>query len=130
MPSGSRDLQVATVLKRALRSRCPQCGEGKIYEGWNKVVDECSVCGCSLERRGGGSWFFTYMSTAFLTGIIVVFMLLVRLPSLTLQIAVIMVAWFLIIVLTLPVRKSIGIAIDYLIDIRSGERTPPNDGFT
>jgi len=109
----------AEVLKRALRSRCPQCGRGKVFYGWNKLVDACSFCGCELERRGGGSWFFTYMSTAFLTGIIIVFMLFFRMPSLIIQIVVIVAAWFLIIVLTLPLRKSIGIAIDYLVDLRS-----------
>jgi len=114
---GNPDL--LTVLKRGLRARCPQCGESKIFSGWNKLVDECPVCGCGLERRGGGSWFFTYMSTAFLTGIIVVFMLLFRMPSLILQIAVVVAAWFLLILLTLPIRKSIAIAIDYLVDIRS-----------
>ena len=58
------------------------------------------------------------MSTAFLTGIIIVFMLLYRMPSLVMQIGVIVGGWFFIIVLTLPLRKSVGIAIDYLIGLR------------
>jgi uncharacterized protein (DUF983 family) len=117
--NSEKPASVATVLKRGLRAKCPQCGRGKIFYGWNKVVDACPLCGCELERRGGESWFFTYMSTAFLTGIIILFMLLFRMPSLFLQITVVIAAWFLMIVLTLPVRKSIGIAIDYLVDLRS-----------
>ncbi len=113
--------RVSAVLKRAIRSRCPQCGIGKLFYGWNKVVDRCPACGCELDRRGGGSWFFTYLTTAFLTGLIVLFMLFYRMPTLLLQQIVVAVAWLVLILLTLPLRKSIGIAIDFLIDIRSGE---------
>lgn len=33
-----------TVLARGVRNRCPHCGEGRIFDGYLKVVRECSVC--------------------------------------------------------------------------------------
>jgi uncharacterized protein (DUF983 family) len=32
-------------MKRGFRSRCPRCGEGKLFRAFLKVGDHCSVCG-------------------------------------------------------------------------------------
>jgi uncharacterized protein (DUF983 family) len=34
-----------TAMKRGFRSRCPRCGEGKLFRAFLKVDDHCSVCG-------------------------------------------------------------------------------------
>jgi uncharacterized protein (DUF983 family) len=34
-----------TAVKRGFRSRCPRCGEGKLFRAFLKVDDHCSVCG-------------------------------------------------------------------------------------
>src|SRR3981189_2421164 len=36
---------VWTAMKRGFRSRCPRCGEGKLFRAFLKVGDHCSVCG-------------------------------------------------------------------------------------
>jgi uncharacterized protein (DUF983 family) len=36
---------VWTALKRGFRSRCPRCGEGKLFRAFLKVDDHCSSCG-------------------------------------------------------------------------------------
>ena len=36
---------VWTAIKRGFRSRCPRCGEGKLFRAFLKVDDHCSVCG-------------------------------------------------------------------------------------
>ena len=76
----------------------------------------CPHCGCAIERRGGDTWFFTYMSTAFLTGLIVLWMFLFPMSNYLLGQIIIIGGWFTGIVLTLPHRKGIAIAIDYLIE--------------
>ena len=38
-----RDLWSA--MKRGFRSRCPRCGEGKLFRAFLKVGNNCSVCG-------------------------------------------------------------------------------------
>jgi uncharacterized protein (DUF983 family) len=36
---------VWTAMKRGFRSRCPRCGEGKLFRAFLKTADNCSVCG-------------------------------------------------------------------------------------
>jgi uncharacterized protein (DUF983 family) len=43
VPGAKRN--VWTAIKRGLRSRCPRCGEGKLFRAFLKVDDHCSVCG-------------------------------------------------------------------------------------
>ena len=38
---------------RALRLRCPLCGEGKLFRGYWKSHAECSSCGVTFEREPG-----------------------------------------------------------------------------
>jgi len=50
---------VSLLLKRALRERCPQCGQGKLYRGYLKQVDACAVCGESfkgIRAEDGPAW--------------------------------------------------------------------------
>lgn len=110
---------VLPVLVHGILKRCPQCGKGKLYARWNVLHSECSQCGCEFERRGGDTWFFTYMTTAFLTGIIVLWMFLYPITNHLLGQTIVVVGWFVMIVLTLPHRKGIAIAIDYILDERS-----------
>src|SRR5829696_10137140 len=57
---------------------CPRCGEAPMFQGWNHLHERCAVCGLEIEARSGDTWFFMYMSTAGLTGTIVVIMFLLR----------------------------------------------------
>lgn len=52
---------------RALRLRCPRCGEGKLFSGWFKMNDCCTKCGLDFRREPGfylGSIYFNYGLTA------------------------------------------------------------------
>ena len=33
-----------------LAGRCPRCGQGKLFSGFLKVADRCSVCGLDLSK--------------------------------------------------------------------------------
>ena len=39
-----------TALWRGMRNRCPICGEGKVFRGYLRVVDECEACGAPLGK--------------------------------------------------------------------------------
>ncbi len=50
-------------LGRALRLRCPLCGEGRIFRGWFRLEERCSGCGWRFEREPGyflGSIYINY----------------------------------------------------------------------
>ena len=39
-----------TALWRGVRNRCPVCGEGKVFQGFLRVVDECEHCHAPLGK--------------------------------------------------------------------------------
>jgi uncharacterized protein (DUF983 family) len=46
---------------RALRLRCPNCGQGKPFTSWLRVRERCPVCGLKLERGEEGYQVGSYM---------------------------------------------------------------------
>jgi len=68
-----------------------------------------------------------YMSTAALTGMIVLAMLLTRPPTILIGRLVVLFAAFCLIGLTLPYRKGIAMAIEYLVETRWNRSTHPAD---
>ncbi|MHC5111104.1 MAG: DUF983 domain-containing protein [Planctomycetota bacterium] len=106
-----------TLLWRGLRQRCPQCGNGRVFTRWHTVREHCSECGLDLDSREGNTWAFMYISTAGLTGVFFVIMLLTKPENLVFWQIVLFTLAMLVIVGTLPMRKSIAIALDYLSEL-------------
>jgi uncharacterized protein (DUF983 family) len=104
------------TLSRGLHLRCPRCGEGRLFESWNRLRETCPVCGLDVERRLGDTWFFMYMSTAGLSGVLVVAMFLLRPRVVWVGQLVVCVAAVAVIGLSLPYRKGIAVALDYWIE--------------
>jgi len=46
----------ATLVRRALRLRCPLCGGGPIFLGWFTSCHSCPSCGLHLTRDNPGYW--------------------------------------------------------------------------
>ena len=110
------------ALRRGFSGRCPRCGEGRLFRGWNRLYDACLVCRLPFEPHSGDTWFFMYMTTAGLTGVLVVLMFLIR-PAVVWvgQIAV-AIAAVVVIGATLPLRKGLAVALDYLVERRTRGR--------
>ncbi len=49
-------VRAATLLWRAARLRCPNCGEGRLFSGWVKMKRACPSCHLLLDR-GEGDYF-------------------------------------------------------------------------
>lgn len=63
-------LSLGQALSRAIRLKCPYCGEGRLFAGWFRMNAACEQCGVQLEREGGyflGSTYINYGLTAGLT---------------------------------------------------------------
>lgn len=103
------------TLKNSLALLCPRCGGAGIYAEKLVLRERCPACGLAIGEREPDTWFFMYMSTAGITGIFLfVMFFIVRIETWTarsVMIALAVGAFFL----TLRVRKSIAIAIDYLL---------------
>ncbi len=104
-----------TALARGLRGRCPRCGEGTLFQGWNHLRDACESCGLRFEPRTGDTWFFMYVSTAGLTGVLVVIMFLLRPKVLWVGQVLVLLAALAVMGLSLPLRKGVAVALDYLV---------------
>jgi uncharacterized protein (DUF983 family) len=55
------------TLGRALRLRCPACGEGRLFRGWFSPEPACASCGLDLRREPGyyvGAMYLNYGLTA------------------------------------------------------------------
>ncbi len=46
---------------RALRRRCPACGEGAMWDGWLRLEPACPVCGLKLDRGESDFWIGAYL---------------------------------------------------------------------
>jgi len=42
------------TIRAGLLCRCPNCGKGKLFAGFLKVVDACAVCGFDFTRLNTG----------------------------------------------------------------------------
>jgi uncharacterized protein (DUF983 family) len=61
--------RVATSLSRALRLKCPRCGETPLFQGWFSMAEACVLCGLRFERAQGyfvGAIYVNYAVTAVL----------------------------------------------------------------
>lgn len=105
-----------TVLSRGARGLCPACGIGRIFQGWLALNENCPTCKQPFQKGSGDTWALLYLSTAGLTGVLVIFMLVINPFSILANRAVLAVAAFTLIVASLPLRKGLAVAIDHLID--------------
>ena len=107
-------ITLSTVLRRAIRQRCPQCGQGPLYRRWYQLRERCEVCAYDFRRDPVDIVSFLYISTALLTGMVVLVMFGVSawFPERELRWIVLAVA-VAVILLSLPHRKALAIALDY-----------------
>ncbi len=55
-----------TLIGRAMRLRCPRCGQGRLFAGWFRMAERCGHCHLKYERAPGyflGSTYISYAMT-------------------------------------------------------------------
>lgn len=62
-------------LLAGLRGRCPNCGEGRLFEGFLKVAPKCASCGYDLAKAdsGDGPAVFVILIAGFLCAFLMLF---------------------------------------------------------
>jgi uncharacterized protein (DUF983 family) len=110
----SPQLSALAILLRGARRRCPRCSQGRLYDRWNVFRKDCEFCHYEFEEREGNCWFFLYSTTAALTGFFIVAILLWRPDNILLGRFVLGSVSIFIIVFSLPIRKGIALALEYL----------------
>jgi len=109
-------VSLAQIILRSLQKKCPSCGQHGIFlKGWT-LRDRCPGCKCTIAEREDDTYFFMYMSTAAITGLFVILMLLFPPENKNLGRAVVFIAAVLVFFVSNPYRKSIAIGLDYWIE--------------
>ena len=104
--------------------RCPNCGEGRLFKGFLKVVDACAVCGFDFTRlnTGDGAAVFIMQITG---GLVVFTALFVQVAYAPPILAMLVVALPLVAGLSLGLmRPGKGVMIALQMRGRAGSREP------
>jgi len=110
---------MARMLMRGALWRCPRCGEGPLYAWFYRLRDRCEVCGFDLGRRAEDTWAVIYLTTAGMTGAVIIGMLIFRPLNIVIGRTVLALVALGVIVATLPSRKGVAIAFNYYIERNS-----------
>jgi uncharacterized protein (DUF983 family) len=114
-----------TLVGRALRLRCPLCGQGKLFRGWFAMHAQCPHCGVKFEREPGfflGSIYINYGLTALIVAIAYPVLLFgYQLPERQLLIGA--VAFTVVFpILLFPWARSLWLGFDQWYDKREGQQ--------
>jgi uncharacterized protein (DUF983 family) len=103
--------------------RCPRCGRGRLFARGYRLRERCQACGLALGRYAHDTWAMMYFSTAGLTGVVLIGLIVARPHNRPLGRVVLGTAALTLIVLSLPFRKGVAIAVNWLVETRSGANT-------
>ncbi|WP_395652236.1 DUF983 domain-containing protein [Brevundimonas sp.] len=90
------------AIRAGLLCRCPNCGKGKLFAGFLKVVDRCATCGFDYSRMNTGDGAAIFIMQ--IAGGLVVF------SALYVQIAFDPPIWLLLLV-SLPLVAGLSIGL-------------------
>lgn len=111
-------------LARVLHKRCPQCGEGRLFETYARLQRSCSACGLIYRREQGAMTGSMYLSAAvtqlFGAAVIAAVWLLTdwgALVSIAIGVPIVSIfcVWFQ------PYSMALWVAIEYLTDAGNRE---------
>lgn len=113
---------IREVLRRAWRLRCPNCGRGRLFGGWIRMLPRCPQCRLAYYRESGyfiGAMVIDSGVTAFV--VVAVYLALLPLPNLTsLSLNAKIAAWLAFaVLLSLCLMRhsySFWLAVDFWIE--------------
>ena len=74
-PTPVEDRQMKPAMWRGFTRRCPECGEGRMFDGYLTVSPRCEVCGTDLSqhRADDGPAYLTILVVGHLLAPIMIF---------------------------------------------------------
>lgn len=111
--------------RRALRKRCPQCGDGPLFRSFARLRETCSVCGLQYRRESGSQtgamYFCAAVTEIFAAGLALALYFFTDWSApLALGVGTALVLGFSY--FFLPVSMAFWTAVEYSTDVSNGER--------
>jgi uncharacterized protein (DUF983 family) len=103
------------AIRHGAQRRCPRCGEGPLFERWNRVREECPACGLTYLLNQGDPWaFLLFLDRAAFIFPPVAILYFRLLPESWVGIVAVFLALGGTLLYTTPHRYGICIALDWL----------------
>jgi uncharacterized protein (DUF983 family) len=103
---------------RGLKGLCPQCGESPLFVKGFGLGEKCAVCSLDFRKDEPDLWAILYLTTAVITGLVIIGMLWITPRNLWLGRAVVLVVALTAWLGTYRWRKGLGVALLYYSDWR------------
>lgn len=104
------------ALARGLARRCPHCGQGRLFDGFFRLRQECGTCAYKIPDSTSDHAGIMYLTTAIQTAIFAFLVLLTHPPQPWLARGLLAIVAIGIMFADMPNRKGLAIALDYLAD--------------
>ena len=102
------------ALGRGLAKRCPRCGRERLFDGYFRLHPSCGHCRLQFRRAIEDHIGLIYITTAIQTAAFAAFALVFRPLNPWLWRGILAIVALTVMLLNLPNRKGLAIAIDYL----------------
>jgi uncharacterized protein (DUF983 family) len=122
-----RDLWLA--MKRGFRSRCPRCGEGKLFRAFLKVDNSCSACGLDFTPHRADD-LPAYLVIVIVGHIVVPLALLIETqfsPPVALQLAIYLPLTLILSLMLLQPVKGTVVGLQWALRMHGFDETGYND---
>lgn len=111
-------------VRRVLRRRCPQCGEGRLFRAFARLERDCSACGLVYRREQGaqtGAMYLTAAVNELFAVAVLLFLWFVVDWSVVQSLVVGLSVVLAFSVAFLPYSMALWVAIEYWTDVHNGE---------
>ena len=108
---------IGVALRRGLRRRCPQCGQGPIFRGGLKTYERCSECNLLYQRDYGDTLMFMIITDRIPILFGIAFLYFGIHPTGWLSTAFFFGALSVPLLATLRERQGLALALDYLLRV-------------
>ena len=116
-------------LLAGLASRCPNCGEGPLFEGFLKVAARCEACGFDLAKAdsGDGPAVFVILIAGFIVAFGALFTMVAFRASVWVTLAIWLPMTLVICLVLLRPMKGLMIAAQFMNKASQAEHRPGDD---
>lgn len=118
-----------TIVGRALKRRCPACGNGPMFRSFSRLAPSCSSCGWIFEREPGtvtGAMYLISMVTQIFAAALFLVIWLATDWSNTTKLLIGLPPIALFSYLMAPFARALWVGVDYYTDIAAGETERPD----